>query len=215
MYGILEFLARYENADGLLQNLPSWNFVEWSTANDWVQDVNYPTNFLYSATLKAAGELYGDDALLERSAKVQKVTREKAFDGEVFIDNAVLDENGVLQNTRNSSEAGQYYAILFGGVDLDDPKYAKLKAHVGNSFADFDTTGRGFVPVNAFIGLYLRILTLMALGEKEMLSFDLKSFFGGMVASTGTLWEYKQLKGSHDHGFSSLAAMAIDFVENA
>ena len=38
-------MERYENGEGLLQNLPSWNFVEWSKANTWVQDVNYPTNF--------------------------------------------------------------------------------------------------------------------------------------------------------------------------
>lgn len=215
IYGILNFLAKYENADGLLQNLPSWNFVEWSTANEWVKDVNYPTNFLYSAVLAAAGELYEDAALLEKSAKVQRVTREKAFDGEVFVDHAVLDENGVLKNTRNSSEAGQYYAILFGDLDLNDPKYGKLKEYVGNSFATFNTEGRGFVPVNAFIGLYLRICSLMMLGERDLLRADLKSFFGGMVASTGTLWEYKQLKGSHDHGFASLAAIAIDYVEKA
>ena len=152
---------------------------------------------------------------MKKSAHVQALTREKAFDGEVFVDHAILDENGVLQNTRNSSEAGQYYAILFGGVDLDDPKYQKLKEYVGNSFATFNTEGRGFVPVNAFIGLYLRILSLMARGERNLLKADLKSFFGGMVASTGTLWEYKQLKGSHDHGFASLAALAIDFVEQA
>ena len=214
VYGILSFLAKHENADGLLQNLPSWNFVEWSTANEWVQDVNYPTNFLYAQVLTAVGELYGDAALLEKAERVRVTTREKSFDGEVFIDHAELDENGVLQNTRNSSEAGQYYAILFGGVDLDDPRYAKLKAHVANSFAEFDTTGRGFVPVNAFIGLYLRIYALMQRGEKELLKENLKSFFGGMVASTGTLWEYKQLKGSHDHGFASFAALAIDFVES-
>ncbi len=213
VYGILNFLAKYENDDGLLQNLPSWNFVEWSTANEWVQDVNYPTNFLYSEVLKAAGELYDDAALTEKYKKVRKTTREKAFDGEVFIDNAVKDEKGVLRNTRNSSEAGQYYAILFGEVDLEDPKYAKLKAHVGNSFADFDTTDRGYVPVNAFIGLYLRIYALMNLGEKVLLKEDLKAFFGGMVASTGTLWEYKQHKGSYDHGFASFAAIAIDYVE--
>lgn len=215
VYGILDFLAFYENGDGLLQNLPSWNFVEWSTANDWVQDVNYPTNFLYAQTLQAVGELYDDTDLTDKAERVRTTTREKAFDGEVFVDHAVFDEKGVLQNTRNSSEAGQYYAILFGGVDLDDPRYAKLKAHVYNSFADFDTTGRGFVPVNAFIGLYLRIYALMQMGEAELLKADLKSFFGGMVASTGTLWEYKQLKGSHDHGFASFAALAIDFVEKA
>lgn len=215
IYGILDFLAFYENGDGLLQNLPSWNFVEWSTANEWVQDVNYPTNFLYAQTLQVAGALYGDRELTEKAERVRATTREKAFDGEVFVDHAEFDEKGVLQNTKNSSEAGQYYALLFGGVDLNDPRYEKLKAHVYNSFADFDTTGRGFVPVNAFIGLYLRIYALMQLGEADLLRENLKSFFGGMVASTGTLWEYKQLKGSHDHGFASFAAIAIDFVEKA
>ena len=62
-------------------------------------------------------------------------------------------------------------------------------SHVKNSFAEFDTTGRGFVPVNAFIGLYLRIWLLMKLGEREILKADIKGFFGGMVKSTGTLWE--------------------------
>ena len=160
------------------------------------------------------GELYGEEALRERSERVRARTAELSFDGEVFIDHAVKGEDGKLHNTRNSSEAGQYYALLFGGIDLNSPKYEKLREYVGNSFATFDTEGRGFVPVNAFIGFYLRICTLMRLGKKELLRQDLKSFFGGMVASTGTLWEYKQFKGSFDHGFASLAALAIDFGEN-
>lgn len=214
IYNFLRFLESYKNADGLLQNLPSWNFVEWSTANEWVQDVNYPTNFLYAEVLKAAGELYGDEALLAEAECVRLTTKAHSFDGEVFIDNAVTDENGILHNTRNSSEAGQYYALLFGEIDLNAPEYQKLREYVENHFSTFSTEGRGFVPVNAFIGLYLRILTLMKWNKKDLLKADLKSFFGGMVASTGTLWEYKQFKGSFDHGFASLAAIAIDFVEN-
>ncbi len=214
VYGVLNMLHRHENADGLLQNLPSWNFVEWSTANEWVQDVNYPTNFLYAELLRAAGKTFDDAELLARGDRVRARTAELSFDGEVFIDNAVLDENGVPRNTKNSSEAGQYYALLFGDLDVTDPRYARLMAHVENSFANFDTTGRGFVPVNAFIGLYLRIWLLMKLGKKELLASDLKAFFSGMVASTGTLWEYKQHKGSYDHGFASFVALAIDFVES-
>lgn len=214
VYGILRFLARHENADGLLQNLPSWNFVEWSTANEWVQDVNYPTNFLYAAVLDAAAELYGEAALSEKAARVRATTREKAFDGTVFVDHAVRGEDGVLRNLRDCSEAGQYYALLFGGVSLDDPAYATLRALVRSGFADFDPDGRSFVPVNAFIGFYLRLCLLMELSWKEELIRDVKQFFGGMVASTGTLWEYKQFKGSFDHGFASLAALAIDFAQN-
>lgn len=39
---LLDYFARYENEDELLENLEKWVFVEWSKANDFVQDVNYP-----------------------------------------------------------------------------------------------------------------------------------------------------------------------------
>lgn len=215
VYGVVNCLAPYENADGLLQNLPSWNFVEWSTANEWVKDVNYPTNFLYAGVLQATGELYGDTALLQKAAHVRAKTAELSFDGEVFIDNAVKGEDGVLHNTRNASEAGQYYAMLFGELELSDARYEKLLQYVDDSFASYDKADREFVPVNAFIGLYLRLWLLMRLGKRELLAENLKDFFGGMVAATGTLWEYKQHKGSYDHGFASFAALAIAFAEGA
>lgn len=213
VFGILAFLEQYENSNGLLENVPGWNFVEWSSANSWVQDVNYPTNFLYAETLRAAGSLYDRADWIEKAERVAAMTRALSFDGEVFIDNAVLDGEGVLRNTKNSSEAGQYYALLFGDVDLKDAKYSKLKKHIFCNFEDFDTEGRGFVPVNAFIGFYLKILALMKLGERELLCNSIKTFFGGMVETTGTLWEYAQRKGSHDHGFAAFAAIAIDFIE--
>ncbi len=212
--GVVEFLERHENGDGLLQNLPSWNFVEWSSANSWVQDVNYPTNFLYAEVLRAAGSLYGIDRLLEKAERVAEKTRELSFDGEVFIDNAVKDGNGVLCNTRNSSEAGQYYALLFGAIDINAPEYAKLKTHIFENFEKLDTADREFVSVNAFIGFYLKMCALMKMGERDLLCSCVKNFFGGMVKSTGTLWENKQRTGSYDHGFASFAVVAIDYIEN-
>ena len=213
--GVVDFLEKYENSDGLLQNLPSWNFVEWSDANKWVQDVNYPTNFLYAEVLRAAGSLYGRSDWTEKAERVAMKTRELSFDGEMFIDNAVKNEEGVLVNTKNSSEAGQYYAILFGGFDIGAPEYVRLKTHIIENFKNFNAEGRGFVPVNAFIGFYLKMWALMEMGEKELLASAVKDFFGGMVESTGTLWEYAQRRGSHDHGFASFAAVAIDFIENS
>lgn len=212
--GILDFLKKYENKDGLLQDLPNWNFVEWSAANEWVKNVNYPTNFLYAEVLRAADELYELPELREKGDEVSRITCKLSFDGEVFIDNAVFDADGILKNTENSSEAGQYYALLFGKVDIELPKYKKLKKHILEGFSNFDTAGRGFVPVNAFIGFYLRILVLMKLGCRDRLAEDIKTFFGGMVESTGTLWEYADGRGSRDHGFASFAAVAIDFIEN-
>ncbi len=208
--GVLEFLAQYENELGLLERLPSWNFVEWSTANKWTNDVNFPTNFLYAAVLDAAYKLYGGEDLPAKAANVRKNAIALSFDGEVFCDNAVR-ENGALVPTRNCSEACQYYAALFGGIDINAPEYAKLKSHMLNGFKTFSSAlgARAFVPVNAFIGLYLRIMTLMEMGEKELLLADVKAFFGGMAKDTGTLWENKDKNGSLDHGFASYAAMAM------
>ena len=48
---LLDYFKPFENEDGLLEKLQSWVFVEWSAANDFVQDVNYPSNMLYAGTL--------------------------------------------------------------------------------------------------------------------------------------------------------------------
>ncbi len=209
VYGILDFFAKYENENGMAQNLPSWNFVEWSKANEWVQDLSYPTNFLYAEAMRQTGRIFGDDALIEKSDKLRAITRELSFNGEIFIDNAVLDENKVLRNTENFSEAGQYYAILFGDVNFNEQKYAKLKEHILNNFSAFDPEAENFVPVNVFIGFLLKLLVFMDYGMMGLLRETIKSFFGPMVDATGTIWEYKfkQRKGSYDHGFSSLASI--------
>ena len=163
--------------------------------------------------MRAAGALYDRSDWLDKAEKIAARTRELSFDGEVFIDNAVRDGEGVLRNTKNSSEAGQYYAILFGGFDIHDEKYSRLRSHIFCNFADFDTEGREFVPVNAFIGFYLKMWAFMVMGERELLRDCVKTFFGGMVDFTGTLWEHAQRHGSHDHGFASFATLAIDFIE--
>lgn len=204
----LAFLESYENEDGLLEDLPGWNFVEWSDANKWTSGVNYPTNFLYAGTLRAAYRLFRNEKLLEKAQKVSSLALKLSFDGALFTDNAKR-VNGVLQNTGNTSEACQYYALLFGGVDINAPEYTSLKKFVRSGFLPAPSDGRKFVPVNAFIGLYLRIKVLLKLGYYNILLDEMEDFFGGMVKKTGTLWEYRQMKGSFDHGFASFVLPAI------
>ena len=100
-------------------------------------------------------------------------------------------------------------AMLFGELELSRPRYAKLMQYMRDSFTSFDTTDRGFVPVNAFIGLYLRIKFLLREKYYDILLSELNDFFGDMVAKTGTLWEYRQPQCSLDHGFASYVAHAI------
>ena len=228
---ILHFFARYENADGLLEKLPSWNFVEWSAANTWVQDVNYPTNFLYAGALEAAAQVFDRPQLREKAEAIRLEAVRQSFNGEVFCDHAIRKEDGSLELQPHVSEAAQYYALLFGGISLEESRFEALKAHVFDNFAAFaagcevsESDGHKeqseggerltFCPVNAFIGFYLRLMLLQERGEKELLERDMKAFFGHMCEQTGTLWEYKTTRGSLDHGFASYAAVVLaDLLE--
>ncbi len=210
MEGLLEFFGKYENEDGLLENLPSWNFVEWSRANDWTRDVSYPTNFLYAEVLRAAYRLYGDEKLLNKAEKVARTAVGQSFNGEVFLDHAER-KDGKLVRMPHCSEACQYYAVLFGGFDINDEKYSKLKELIVGVFnADRKERLNEIVPVNAFIGAYLRLETLLKMSENELVLKSVEDFFGDMARNSGTLWEYRTVHGSQDHGFASYALVAIN-----
>ncbi len=207
--GIVNYLEQFANSDGLLEDIPSWNFVEWSRANDWTKNVNYPTNFLYAGVLLAAYELYGNEEWRLRAEHIQKKAAELSFDGELFTDNAVRAADGVLRNTGNTSEAGQYYAVIFGNIDIEAPRYAKFKSHIFSGCEGVAESGRTFTPVNAFIGLYLRLKALLGLKLYDTLLKEVEYFFGEMADKTETLWEYRGEIGSYDHGFASYAAYAM------
>ena len=208
---MMAFFARYENADGLLERLPSWNFVEWSHANQWTWDINYPTNFLYAKALESCYRIYGDASYLEKSRRVQKTAAEQAFGGTYFMDHAVRNENGVPVLQKESSEACQYYAILFGGIDIREEKYRGLYRMITEIFgAERRAPMPEILEINAFIGVYLRLEALLKIGEYDLVLRDVKEFFGAMEEETGTLWEYRQRKGSRDHGFASYALVAME-----
>ena len=211
--GVVDFLGRYENAMGLLESLPSWNFIEWSDANSWTQDISYPTNFLYAGLLDAVADTFGYPELHEKAERVRAKARELSFNGELFVDHAVRNEDGTYTNQLHISEACQYYAILYGGVSLDDPTYAKLRAHVIENFENFEAGEYKFCPKNAFIGLYLRMNVLINMGDCKLMADNVKSFCSEMSRVTGTLWEYKDGKGSLDHGFASYVALTIPFAD--
>lgn len=211
IYGLLDFYKRYENEDGLLERLPAWNFVEWSKANEWVMDVNYPTNFLYAGVLDAIYRIYGDEECRERCAEVRKKAIEQSFNGKYFLDHAIRDEKGVLAvQPDDCSEACQYYALLFAGIDINDEKYAYFKQLI---LEVFSPNRNGAMPeifeVNAFIGAYLRMDSLLKMKEYTLVLKNVEEFFGHMAKYTGTLWEYREFKGSHDHGFASYVYAVI------
>ena len=91
---LLAYFANLENEDGLLEKLERWVFVEWSKANEFVQDVNYPSNMLYSVALGCAGRLYGNDDWLKKSDSVKEAVLRQSYNGEFFVDNAIRKRTG-------------------------------------------------------------------------------------------------------------------------
>lgn len=217
-YSLIHFFKCYENAEGLTEKPPGWNFVEWSKANEWVHDINYPTNMMYARLMEIVGTLYGDNMLIEKCETLRTKIMEKSFDGALFIDNAIYNEGGIAINTENRSEVCQYYAIFFGLVkNLNDPKFAFLKNAVFNIFGPLREKN-GLLPdveyANALMGIYIRMELLYGFGEYDKLLEEIKIYFGKMAELTGTLWEKNAVCASLNHGFASFAGvMAYKCVE--
>lgn len=213
VYGLLEFTKKYENKDGLLSKIDSWIFVEWSQANDFVRDINYPSNMLYSKVLDTVSELYGDRDLSEKAEKLRETIRKKSFNGEFFCDNANYTKTGVARRTNNHSETCQYYAFFTKTATKE--LYPELYEKMFTVFGPDRDPEKVFpdVPVsNAFIGNYLRLFILFEDGEHEKLLREIESFFLPMAEKTGTLWENMTDYASCCHGFASHVAYWLNRI---
>ena len=210
IYKLLAYYEKFENEDGLLEKLESWNFVEWSRANNWTQDVNYPTNFLYSAVCDAVYALYGDEKYRDKAVIIRDKTIAQSYRDGLFYDHAIRI-NGELCLQKDCSEIAQYYAVLFGGFDINDEKFAPLKDKIYNFFTpDREEKLDEIEKINAFIGVYLRLDALLKIGAYDLAIKDVVNFFGEMDKTTQTLWEYRDGRGSLDHGFASYALVVIN-----
>lgn len=201
--GLLDYFEPFENEDGVLEKLQSWIFVEWSKANSWVQDVNYPTNMLYSAALAGAASLYGNPEWREKSERIRQQILQQSFNGTFFADNAVR-ENGILKVTSNMSEACQYYAFFF---NIATPEtHPELWKKLTEDFGPLRDEAHTFPEVavaNAFIGNYLRMDILSRYDRQAQLLSEIEDYFYYMAEKTGTLWENVHSQASCNHGFAS------------
>ena len=207
---LLAWFEKYRNADGLLEKIPSWVFIEWSRANDFVQDVNYPSNMLYAGALDAAATLYKNSQWKNEASKLRKIINNQSYDGSWYVDNAVRNENGVLIQTENRTETCQYYALFFG---IASPKtrpdlWATLVTHFGPKRVATKTFPEIHAS-NAFIGNYLRIELLSRAGLTNQILNETTSTFGYMAERTGTLWENTDASASCNHGFASHVAVML------
>lgn len=209
---LLDYLRGLENADGLLEHLPGWAFVEWSHANDLVQDINYPTNMVYSYVLRAAGRLYDDPSLTARGEALAETIRRRSFNGEFFTDNEVY-RDGVPVSTGECTETCQYHAFFFG---IATPQtypalWQRLMTQFGPHRAEQGLYPE-IAPANAFTGNFLRLDLLLHYGCYDRLREEVVGYFAEMAALTGTLWENMTAVASCNHGFASYAACLLDYA---
>jgi len=200
---LFDYFKNFLNEDGLLEKLESWVFVEWSAANKFVQDVNYPSNMLYAAALSAAGRMYDRADLMVQAEEIRKVIRKQSFDGDFFVDNAVR-KNGKLEVTRNRSEVCQYFAFFF---DIATPKtYPELWRKLVEEFGPRRKETKAYPEVhiaNAFIGNMLRLEILSRYGRCSQILDESVAYLMYMAEETGTLWENVGSYASCNHGFAS------------
>ncbi|MCU0960415.1 MAG: DUF1080 domain-containing protein [Pirellulaceae bacterium] len=200
---LFQYFQRLENPDGLLEKLPGWVFVEWSAANEFVQDVNYPSNMLYAGALAAAGRMYNVPLWQQKAERLRDAIRQQAYDGHFFVDNA-LRVDGQLQVTRNRSEVGQYFAFYF---DVATPAtHGQLWEVLRDQFGPQRKETRAFWDVhvaNSFIGNMLRFELLSRHGCQQQILDESTAYLLYMAQRTGTLWENDGAYASCNHGFAS------------
>ena len=200
---LLDYFKKFENSDGLLEKLERWVFVEWSAANKFVQDVNYPSNMLYAGTLSAAGRMYRMPELVAKADTIRETIRRQSFDGDFFVDNAVR-KDGKLQVTRNRSEVCQYFAFFFDVASMKT--HAELWTRLRDKFGPDRKETKAFAEVhlaNSFIGNMLRMELLSQAGRNQQILDESIAYLLYMADRTGTLWEHTGAYASCNHGFAS------------
>ncbi len=204
MYALYNYFKGFENELGLLENLQSWVFVEWSEANKLVQDVSFASNMVYAKLLDCLGELYSDKALTEQATRIRGVINSMAMTESGFYCDNAIRRDGKLVLSGERTETCQYYAFYFGCATPES--HPKLWQTLVRDFGyDRKETGAfpEIHPANAFIGNYLRLDLLCRYGLNDVLYDNIRGYFEYMADMTGTLWEHIDTFASCNHGFAS------------
>ena len=204
MYALINFFRKYENEYGLLENLESWVFLEWSKSNELTQDVSFASNMLYAYMLEGLGKLYHDEPLIAKAAALKTVINELSMTESGFYCDNAYRRDGKLVLSGERTESCQYYAFFCGTATPETHPWLwnTLVHDFGYARAE-----KGLYPeiwpANAFIGNYLRLDLLDRHGLKNELYDNIKGYFTYMADQTGTLWELVANQASCNHGFAS------------
>jgi len=213
--GLLAWFRKSRNADGLLENLPGWVFIEWSKAAQFVKGISYATNMTYAKFLDAFAEVYGRKDCAEEAERVREAVRAQSWNGEWFRDNAVRRTDGTLEFPGDCSEACQYFAFFSGTATKE--RYPVLWTRVIGELGPKRAEGvwPKIWPSNMLFGYSLRFGILTDAGLAARALDEVKVCYLPMAERTGTLWENVNVDSGYsaDHGFAAQAAWVL--VRNA
>ncbi len=199
-------LANFEahvNEFGLLEELPGWNIIEWSKAQDYISGVHFPTNMLYCAVLRLAAKWLGETHWRERADAITGEIVRRAFNGRYFIDHAVRTPDGLVAG-EGASEICQYLADFCGVVDCSRGGWREWRDGILRR-----PNPEELAEVNMFVGRMLRFDRLRAAGMYEVVAEEAERFLGYQADTTGTLWEMAADNCSCCHGFAGFMAEII------
>lgn len=209
---LLEWFAAFESREGLLENLPNWQFIEWSRANDLTDGVNFPTNWLYAAALDAAAELTGDPELTAKAARIRETATRMAWNGQWFVDHAVR-QNGELRAEAEATEVCQYYAFFFGAASpASHPELWELLLSCFGP-APVSKSEALLAPANFLPGFTMRFELLARHKCRDLLTAEAKAYLGPMADLTGTLWEHNDTRASCCHAFAANVLHCLDAAD--
>ena len=202
---LFDFFKRYENQDGLLEKLPSWVFVEWSDADQFVQDVNYPSNMLYAGALAAAGRTYD---MPELAAKAERIRADRSAGNRSTGSSSSTTRSAAktanskspataprsANTTHSSSRWPRRKAIPNCGRLLRD-KFGPNRE--GNQGVSRSSSGQLVHRQHAADG------TALPSGRSQQILDESIAYLLYMADRTGTLWENTEPTASCNHGFAS------------
>ena len=200
---LLDYFKKFENADGLLEKLDSWVFVEWSAANDFVQDVNYPSNMLYAGMLSAAGA-----PVRFVRARFQGRCGPRD-DPQAVVRRAILRRQRRPQGRplagHAQSERGLpvLRLLLRRRLDRQPRRFVGALARPVRTRPQTDEGLSEVHMANSFIGNMLRIELLSRAGHNQQILDESIAYLSYMADRTGTLWENTGAYASCNHGFAS------------
>jgi alpha-L-rhamnosidase len=135
--------------------------------------------------------------------------RKQSYDGQFFVDNAVL-KDGKFVPTHNRSETCQYYAFFFGVATPET--YPDLFKTLLNEFGPHRRKTNAYPdipPSNAFMGNVMRQDILSRAGQTEKLAQEAIDNLLYMADISGTLWENSSNEASMNHAFEAHIVTAL------